>query len=238
MLQVAIIGLGFFGIRMLDELSEVGSEIIIVDKDAEKIEKYKGKAKASYISDVINKEVFVKIIPPYIDTAIVDFDDKLEPAILTTHYLKQMGIKNIIVQAKSDTHGELLQIAGAPQIVYPAMEAARRITPLLISRQLCSYFQLSSDFVIAEVEILDELEGKTLLESGIRNQYGLNVIACRNPGQTEFITISGPDFVFTKDCYILVAGNKNSIENYIKKDIKKERGGTKVLLSRFLKKHK
>ena len=97
-MQVAIIGLGFFGIRMLDELSEVGSEIIIVDKDAEKIEKYKGKAKASYISDVINKEVFVKIIPPYIDTAIVDFDDKLEPAILTTHYLKQMGIKNIIVQ--------------------------------------------------------------------------------------------------------------------------------------------
>lgn len=238
MLQIAIIGLGPFGIRMLEELSAVGSEIIIVDRDAEKIEKYKNKAKAAYISDVINKESFVKIIPQNIDSAILDFDDKLEPSILTTHYLHQMGIKHIIVEAQSDTHGELLTLAGATQIVYPELEAAKRITPLLISKQLGNYIQLSSNFVIAEVEILDELEGKTLKDSGIRQNYGLNVIACRNPGELDFITISGPDFVFSKDCYILVAGAKESIESYLNKNLKKEVRGTRVLLDRFIRHHK
>lgn len=238
MLQVAIIGLGPFGIRMLEELSQVGSEIIILDRDAEKIEKYKGLAKAAYITDVINKDSFVKIIPSHIDAAIVDFDHLLEPSLLSTHYLHQMGINHIIVQAESDTYGELLTMAGATQIVYPEYEAAKRITPLLISKQLCNYIQLSSDFAIAEVEILDELEGKSLVESGIRKDFGLNVIACRTEGSSEFIPVSGPDFVFTKDCSILVAGNKLSIENYINKTIKKDRFGTKLLLDRFIKKSK
>ena len=33
MLQIAILGLGSFGIRMLEELSAVGCEIIVVDRD-------------------------------------------------------------------------------------------------------------------------------------------------------------------------------------------------------------
>ena len=119
MLQIAILGLGSFGVRMLEELSAVGCEIIVVDRDAEKIEKYKTHARAVYITDVINKDSFMKIIPSNIDAAIVDFDHLLEPAILTTHYLHQMGIKNIVVQCENDTHGELLTLAGASQIVYP-----------------------------------------------------------------------------------------------------------------------
>lgn len=238
MLQIAILGLGSFGVRMLEELSAVGCEIIVVDRDAEKIEKYKTHARAVYITDVINKDSFMKIIPSNIDAAIVDFDHLLEPAILTTHYLHQMGIKNIVVQCENDTHGELLTLAGASQIVYPEYEAAKRITPLLISKQLNSYIQLSTDFAIAEVEILEEIEGKALKDCGLRNNYGINVIACRNKDDTEFTTISGPDFVFSKDCNILIAGNKISIEKYIKKDIKKERFGTKLLLDRFIRKSK
>lgn len=238
MLQVAIIGLGTFGIRMLEELYAVGSEIILVDKDAEKIDKYKNKVKAAYITDVINKDAFVKIIPQNIDAAILDFDENLEPSILATHYLHQMGIKNIIVETQSDVHGELLTLAGATQVVYAELEAAKRITPLLISRQLCNYIQFSSDFVIAEVEILDELEGLSIRDSGIRKKYSLNVIACRGSEEEELVPIPGPDFIFTKDCYILVAGSKERIENYLTKNVQKEMKGTRIMLDRFIKRNK
>ena len=77
MLQIAILGLGPFGIRMLEELSAVGCEIIVVDRDSEKIDKYKTHARAVYITDVINKDSFMKIIPSNIDAAIVDFDHLL-----------------------------------------------------------------------------------------------------------------------------------------------------------------
>lgn len=72
MKQFAIIGLGAFGIRMLDELLSVTDEIIIVDKDREVIEKYKDKAKAAYITDAINETALSKIIPSDIDSVIVD----------------------------------------------------------------------------------------------------------------------------------------------------------------------
>lgn len=238
MLQIAIIGLGTFAKRMIDELSAVGAELILVDRDAVVIDKYKSFAKASYIVDVINVESLEKIIPASIDAAILDFDDKLEPSILTTHYLKHMGIKNIVVETQSDTHGELLQLAGATQIVYPELEAAKRICPQLLSKNLWNYIQLSKNFAMAEVEINDELDGVSVKDSNFRAKYGLNIIACRKSGESELIPINDPNFLFTKDCSILVAGANDSIESFIHHDTKKTPISNRLLLDRFLHKNK
>lgn len=214
MLQIAIIGLSTFGKRMIDELYAVGAELILIDRDAVVIDQYKSKAKACYIVDVANVDSVKKIIPKSIDAAILDFDDKLEPSILTTHYLHQMGVKNIIVETQSDTHGELLELAGATRIVYPELEAAKNITPQLLSKRLSNYIQLSADFAIAEVEVTENLEGKTLKNSNLRNEYGLNVVAVRLPGEEDLKSLSDPDFVFTKGCTIAVAGTNEAIDKY------------------------
>src|SRR5512133_2007785 len=108
MKQFAIIGLGSFGMRMLEELLGVTSEIIIIDKDREIIERYKDRAKAAYITDAINETALRKIIPTEIDAVIVDLGGKIEASLMATSYLKKMGIKEIIVKAETDEHGEIL----------------------------------------------------------------------------------------------------------------------------------
>ncbi|QSI05619.1 potassium channel family protein [Treponema pedis] len=228
MLQAVIIGLGTFGVRMIEELYETGSEIIIVDKNEEKIEKYKSKAKEAYITDVINDEALKKIVPLNIDIAILDFDDKLEPSIMTTHILHKMGIKNIIVESQSDSHGELLLLAGAAQVIYPEKEAAHHITPMLLSKKLFNYIQLSLDFALAEVEILNELENKKLKDSGFRHNYNLNVVAYRENQNDEFEFINGPDFTFNKNYTILVAGKNKDIEKYIEQSSRSEHNFKKI----------
>ncbi|MCQ2590613.1 MAG: TrkA family potassium uptake protein [Treponema sp.] len=238
MLQIAIIGLGTFAKRMIDELSEVGTELILVDRDAVVIDKYKAKAKESYIVDVINVESLSKIIPASIDGAVLDFDDKLEPSILATHYLHQMGIKNIIVETQSDTHGELLKLAGATQIIFPELEAAKRICPQLLSKNLWNYIQLSQDFAIAEVEIKDELVGTSVKDSNFRSKYGLNILACRIAGSDTLTPIKDPDYLFTKDSSIIVAGTNVSLDEFINHDAKKTKYSNRILLDRFLKKRK
>ena len=49
MLQIAIIGLGTLGIRMLEELAESDAELIIIDKDEEIVEQYKKFANLAII---------------------------------------------------------------------------------------------------------------------------------------------------------------------------------------------
>jgi len=70
-------------------------------------------------------------------------------------------------------------------VVFPNREAAKRITPLLISSTLLNYMPVSGKLVIAELEIPGHFWGKTVLEMDLRRKYGLNLISVRR-GAEEY----------------------------------------------------
>lgn len=214
MKQFAIIGLGSFGLRMLEELLSITNEIIIIDKDKEIIEKYKDIAKAAYITDAINENALRKIIPPEIDAVIVDLGGKIEVSIMTTNYLKKFGIKEIIVKAQTDEHGEVLSLVGATKIIFPDREAAKRITPMLASSFLFNFMPISANLALAEVRANENCIGKTLLDANLRKSFGLNVVAMRKVDTGEFFFISDPAYSFTDEDILLVAGDEDHINKF------------------------
>lgn len=214
MKQFAIIGLGAFGIRMLEELLSVTNEIIIVDKDREVIEKYKNSAKAAYITDAINEVALSKIIPEDIDAVIVDLGGKIEVSIMTTNYLKKMGVREIVVKAQTDEHGEVLSMVGATRVIYPDREAAMHIAPLLASSLLFNFLPISDNLALAEVRANEYCVGKTLLEANLRKTYGLNVVAMRGIESDKFAFISDPSYAFKDTDILLVAGSEERINAF------------------------
>jgi len=236
MVTIAVVGLGSFGTRVIDELTDSDAEIIIVDKDRAVVEKYKDKARDAYITDAINNDMLKKIIPEDVDAVIIDLGSQLETSILVTNYLHKMGVKHIVAKARSDEHGEILKLVGATMVVYPDLDAAQRITPMLISSVLFNYMQVSSLFALAEVAVRPELENKTLAESKIRQTFKLNVVAFRNDNKEDFKFISNADFTFTAGMHILVAGTETDIHGYLNQtdasDSKKHRTSFRKLFSR------
>lgn len=214
MKQFAIIGLGAFGLRMLDELLTITNEIIIIDKDKEIIDKYKDIAKAAYITDAINERALLKIIPPEIDAVIVDLGGKIEVSIMTTNYLKKMGIEEIIVKAQTDEHGEVLKMVGATEVIFPDREAAKRITPMLASSFLFNFMPISANLALAEVRANENCIDKTLLDANLRKTFGLNVVAMRKIDKGEFFFINDPAYCFTDQDVLLVAGSEDNINKF------------------------
>ena len=214
MKQFAIIGLGAFGQRMLEELLDITNEIIIIDRDKAIIDKYKDIAKAAYITDSINEMAITKIIPPEIVAVIVDLGGTIVSSIMATNYLKKMGVKNIIVKAHSDEHGEVLSMVGATQVIYPDREAAKRITPILASSLLFNFMPISANLALAEVRANENCVGKTLLDANLRKNFGLNVVAMRKIDAEEFFFISDPAYRFTADDVLLVAGSEDRIGKF------------------------
>jgi trk system potassium uptake protein TrkA len=215
MKQFAIVGLGFFGRRMLEELADTDCELMIIDRDREVIEQYKERVAASYIADAISEEVVTKIVPGTIDAAIVDLGDNIEASILVTNYLKKLGVRRIIAKADSDQHAEILDIVGATEIILPDREAARRVAPLLLSSVLFSYLPLSSDFAIAEIKVPREQLGKTLIETNLRQRHGLNVVALRKATEEDY-TYFLPDYRLNEEDILLVAGQEEDIAAFAK----------------------
>lgn len=235
MLQVAIIGMGTFGTRMLEELNEIDAEVIILDKDREVIDKYKEFARDAYVTDAINQAALEKIVPTDIDAVIVDLSGALEVSIMATVFLHKIKIKEIIVKARSDEHGEILKMLGATRIVFPDLDAAQRIVPLLASKALFNYMQITDEFALAEIGVLTELIGKSLGESNIRAEYGLNVVAYRAEPPSAFTFIADGSFRFSSSNVLLVAGTEKAIQAYIDKDEHDIRRGKKNTIKRWLK---
>lgn len=223
MLQVAIIGMGTFGIRLLEEISSIDADIIIIDKDRNIIEKYKEKAKDAYIADAINEQALRKMIPPEIDAVIIDFGESLESSIMTVNYLHRMGIKKIIVEAQTDEQGEVLRLVGASQVIFPEREAAKRITPLLASSILFNFMQISPDFALAEIAVNDSIEGKTLIDSNMRQKFQLNIVAYRKTADADFQFINDPKLVLQKEFILLVAGTNTAINKFLSAANEEER---------------
>jgi len=208
MKQYAVIGVSSFGKRILNELLRLDCEIILIDKNPEVIEYFKNDVAAAYIANVINEEIVFRLIPADIDAAVIDLGDRIEASILVTQYLSKIGVANIIVKAETDQHGEILSIVGADHVVYPDLEAARRVIPVLASDLLFHYLPISKELVIAETGMPSDLIGHTLLETDIRQAKGINVLAFRRSGRKDY-QIPNAEYRFQKEDVLLVIGRED-----------------------------
>ncbi len=184
--QYAIIGLGSFGIRVLEKLSEATDQIIIIDKNKETIEKYKELAAKSYITDALSQQALERIIPEAIDVAIVDVGDNIEAGVVVTNALTKLGARQIIVRADTEERGDILKMVGATRIVYPALEAATKIVPMLVSSSLLSFISISQNLVLAEIGVPERYVGLTLIEANFRQTKGINVVAIKKDEADDY----------------------------------------------------
>jgi trk system potassium uptake protein TrkA len=213
MKQFALIGIGTFAKRLIEELSLVDCEILMIDKDSAVVDFYKDVVTSAYIADVINEETITKLVPGDIDAAIVDMGSNTEVSILVTNYLKKRGVRNIIVKAETDQHGEILEIVGADHVIFPNREAAHRITPLLVSDLLFNYMPISNGLVMAEVKIPQEFIGQTLIEANIRQNRGINVVAIRKAHGGDFEFFS-PDYIMKSEDIFLIVGSEENVMRF------------------------
>jgi trk system potassium uptake protein len=214
MVSIAVIGLGSFGCRIVEELEQADADVIIIDKDRDIIEKYKSSIHYAYISDAINEASLKKILPDDLHAAVVDMGSQLETSILVTNHLHKMGVKHIVVKARSDEHGEILKLVGATDIVYPDLDAALHMAPMLVSSALFNYVQVSENFALAEVGVRDDLRGRTLAESNLRQKFGLNLVAVRKSAETDFGSVSSPSMELGENMILLVAGTNEALRKY------------------------
>jgi trk system potassium uptake protein len=236
MKQFAIIGLSKFGQRMLEELADTGCELILIDKDRQRVDQYKDQAAAVYVADALNEDVLARLVPKGIDAAIVDPGDQTEVSILVTHYLKKLGIREIIAKADSDEHEEILKLVGATRVVRPNTEAARRIAPFLISSLVFSYLPISRELVIAEVKVPEQFNGQSLIEIDLRRKYRLNVIAYRKLDQEEYAFFS-PDYRLQSDDLLLVGGNQEDVARFTQESLPSAGKGLVGLFKKLLSRH-
>jgi trk system potassium uptake protein TrkA len=233
MRQYAVIGLGAFGRQVAQELSHLGVELVIVDRDRELLAQLEQRTTVAYCVDAFNQETINELIPPGIDAAIVDLGEHMEASILVTSYLKKIGVRRIIVKGESDAHAEILHLTGATRVVFPDREAAKRTLPLLFSSALFTFLPISRGVVVAEVHVPPALTGTSLEEADVRCRQGVNIVAMKKSEAEEY-EFPSPDYRFLPSDILLVTGGEEKVVEFsgMRSAIRKR--SMKTLLSRVV----
>ena len=204
-----IIGLGRFGYALATELIASNADIIVLDKDEEKVRSMREHTENAFVVSSLDKKTLLETGIQNCDTVIVCISEKMDVSILTTLHLKSLGVPTVIAKASSQEHGEVLEKLGA-EVVYPERDMAIRIAHRLENAKTLDFVQLSERVNISKFILPDSL---AVSEVNFRGKFGVNIIAIENDGTVaETIT---PDYVFKNGDILFVAGSKDGINDLL-----------------------
>lgn len=178
----AVLGLGSFGSKLALELANAGNRVVVIDRDREQIEAIKDKVTEAIIADVSNPDVIKELDVKKFDTVVIAMSSHFENLILALTLLKQEGARKVIVKANTAIQKRILLRLGADEVIQPDQDVAERLSKRLSMNNITDMFEFKGAY-LAEVNIPESMEGKTIRGLDLRNRYNITVLLIKKPGK-------------------------------------------------------
>lgn len=206
--QFCVIGIGRFGLSLARTLFEMGHEVMVIDTDEKAI-----RSAAEYVThavqaDSTSEEVARSLGLQDFDVVVLAIGQNIQASILTAILLKEIGCKYVLAKVRTDLHGKVLEKIGVDRLVFPERDMGVRMAHSIVSRNLVDFIELSPDYSLVEVVAPLEMSGSTLKELGIRESYGVNIVAIRSRGGETNISPGAEDTIREGDMMVVVGENK------------------------------
>lgn len=210
--QYAVLGLGKFGAEVAVQLAEDGCEVLAVDRDPDRVDAVKDRVARAAIADVTERETLSTLGMDGFDGAVVALGGSLEGSILTCLNLKDLGCRHIIAKVVSSEHEKILNKLGASRLVYPERESARRLARHLAFASVLDFLPLAPGFSVAEIAPNEDIVGKSLGESRIRQNYNVQVVAIRELLPERWNLVPDPAIVIKDSDVLIVIGRDEDLK--------------------------
>ena len=210
MKSVLLIGLGRFGRHVAIKLTELGHEVMAIDKDQGRVEAALPIVTNALIGDSTRQDFMASLGVRDFDLCIVGIGDDFQSSLETTSLLKELGAKKVVARSSRDVHAKFLLRNGADDVVYPEKQVAEWTATKYSSDHIFDYFSMGDGYAVMEVEVPDTWIGKSVGAIGIRNRYHVNIMAARIDGKLNMQIASST--VFTGKERLLILGRDEDIQ--------------------------
>ena len=205
MKQYLVIGLGSFGTNVAKTLYEAGEEAVGIDADENIVQEI---INSEHLENAFSLDATDEIQLKRLDIQAFDIVfvciGAVEPSMLITLNLRELGAKKIIVKAGNTKHRKLLEKIGVDQVI--------------------EHLRFSQDFLLAEIKAPYEFWDKNFIEAEIRKYYNINVVGIKKP-DGRFLANPRATTVIEKDDILIVitdAKTANQMSNILKKEFKED----------------
>jgi len=218
---VAVIGLGTFGAKTAMRLFEKGAEVLAIDSNPELVDRIKDRVSHAICIDVTQEKSLRAIKISDVDTAVVAIGDNIEMSIMAVAMLRKLGVGRVIARATNQLHEHVLREIGASEIIKVEEEMGEIVASKIAAPHVLQRYNFAAGYSIVEIKLGKSFEGRTLVESQIRQNYSLNIVALQK--RVPYISEEGKaayrivindsplpmDVIEADDIVVLVGSEKN-----------------------------
>ncbi|MCI6740546.1 MAG: TrkA family potassium uptake protein [Bacteroidales bacterium] len=201
-----IIGLGSFGRHLAIKLTELGNEVMVIDKDEEKVDDLVDLVTAAKVGDCQDEEVLRALGVRNFDVCFVCVRDDFQTSLEVTCSLKELGAQYVVAHAERERQMKFLKMIGADEVIHSELDMAARAAVRFSARGAFEYVELIPEYAVVEIAVPPEWVGQTVAQVGVRQKYNLNIIGFKNGGRVQPMT--QPNHLFSEGEHLIIAGSK------------------------------
>jgi len=207
----AVIGMGRFGQSVVKELIRQEVDVLVIDKDPERIARMSKIATHAVTLDTTDIEALKEVGIGSIDHVVVAIGKDLQSSILTTLILKDLGVEQVTVKVQDANHMKIVEKLGADEIIQPEQQSGKRLASRIVSDNVLDYIDLNDSHSFIVVHATAKITESTIINLDVRNKFKINVVAVRRSGD---IIIPDADTVIEKDDQLLLIGSNVDLEKF------------------------
>lgn len=209
MKSILIIGMGTLGVCLAEKMQALGNDVMIIDKNEERIQELSPVFSDAIAGDCTNPAVLQSIGVNNFDYCFVAIGENFYASLEITSILKELGATCVISKAKQARQAEFLKKIGADEVFFPEQEIAEKLAVRYNATNIFDYIELTSDCSIFDLPIVPEWIGKTIIEIKVRSTYNVNIIAIKNGEQID--PMPSGNYRFQADDQIVVIGRSEDV---------------------------
>ena len=117
--NIAIIGLGTFGISVARELTRMGDNVLGIDDDPARVSMICDEIKSSVQADATDEKALSQCALETYDAVLVSIGENTEASILAAMNAIELGCQQVWVKAQTETQKKILKAIGVHNVVLP-----------------------------------------------------------------------------------------------------------------------
>lgn len=150
-MKYLIIGLGVFGRNLALNLSQIGSEVIAIDRREDNVSAIKDEVCTAVCAPFDDPSVLERLPISEFDAVIMAIGDDFEASLAFVMKAQELGARQLVCRVLSPMHQRLLQLLNVNRLVVPEEFTARGLAHSLLLRGVVNGVDMGSGYALVEV---------------------------------------------------------------------------------------
>lgn len=173
--NVAVIGLGTFGVSVATALTHMGDKVLGIDSDEALVQGLNDSVASTLQADATDPKALAECGLDSYDAVVVSIGENIQSSILAAMNVMDLKCPKVWVKAQNETQKRILEAIGVHHIVLPEHAYGQSIAQMIHNPVVKDFLSFGEDTYLVQVK-LDQKRAQDLL--GASSHLEANNLTC------------------------------------------------------------